>query len=56
MFSNDLLPLFMRETEICAPYNRRSTTEVEKDDSGNLECTKKSINEIPCIKNHFPMG
>ena len=50
--SNDLLPLFMRDmmTEICAPYNMRSTTKVEKDDNGNFQYTKISNYEIPGIK------
>ena len=50
--SNNLSPLFMRDmmTDICAPYNMRSTTKVEKDDNGNLQCTNKSNYEIPGIK------
>ena len=42
--SNDLSPLFMKDlkTEICIPYNARSTTKVVKDDDGNYRCMKKS--------------
>jgi hypothetical protein len=50
--SNNLSPLFTREmmTEICVPYNTRSTTKVEEDHSGNLQCTKRSNYEIPSTK------
>ena len=37
-------------TQICATYNTRSTTKVEKDDNGNFQCIKKSNSEIPGIK------
>ena len=48
---NDLSPLFMEDlmTEICIPYNTRSTTKVEKDDYGNYRCMKKS----PSYQNGF---
>ena len=44
--SNILSPLFTRElmTEICVPYNTRSITKVEIDDSGD------EIYEIPSTK------
>ena len=50
--SNNLSPLFTREmmTEICVLYNTRSTTKVEEDHSGNLQCTKRSNYEIPSTK------
>ena len=50
--SNNLSPLFTRElmTEICVPYNTRSTTKVEIDDSGSFQCTKRSNYEIPNTK------
>ena len=37
-------------TEICVPYNTRSTTKVEIDDSGSFQCTKRSNYEIPSTK------
>ena len=42
--SNNLSPLFTRETltEIGVPYNTKSTTKVEEDDSGSFLCTKRS--------------
>ena len=50
--SNNLSPLFTRElmTEICVPYNTRSTTKVEIDDSGSFQCTKRSNYEVPSTK------
>ena len=50
--SNNLSPLFTRElmTEICVPYNTRSTTKVEIDDSGSFQCTKRSNYKIPSTK------
>ena len=50
--SNDLSPLFMKDimTEICVPYNTRSTTKVEIDDDGNYRCLKKSNFNLPAIK------
>ena len=50
--SNDLSPLFMKDlkTEICIPYNARSTTKVVKDDDGNYRCMKKSNYNLPAIK------
>ena len=50
--SNNISPLFMRDimTEICVPYNTRSTTKVEKDGSGSFRCTKKSNYDIPSTK------
>ena len=44
--SNNLSPFFMRDmmTEILVPYNTRSTTKVEEDDSGSFEYSKKSNN------------
>ena len=40
--SNNLSPLFIRNmmTEICVPYNTRSTTKIEEDESGSSRCTK----------------
>ena len=40
--SNNLSPPFMRDmmTEICVPYNTRSTTKIEEDESGSSRCTK----------------
>ena len=37
-------------TEICVPYNTRSTTKVEEDHNGSLQCTKRSNYEIPSTK------
>ena len=50
--SNNLSPLFMRDmmTEICVPYNMRSTTKIEEEESGSSRCTKKCKYEIPGIK------
>ena len=50
--SNNLLPFFARGmiTELCIPYNTRSTTKVEEDDSGSFYCIKKSNYEIPSTK------
>ena len=47
--SNNLSSLFTREmmTKICVPYNMRSTTQVEEDDSSSFQCTKRSNYEIP---------
>ena len=54
MGSTDLLvsPPFMKDmmTEVCIPYNTRSTTKVEKDDNGNYSCFKKSNYELPAVK------
>ena len=50
--SNNLSPPFMRDmmTEICVPYNTRSTTKIEEDESGSSRCTKKCNYEIPGTK------
>ena len=47
-----IVSVFTRKmmTEICVPYNTRSTTKVEEDHSGNLQCTKRSNYEIPSTK------
>ena len=47
-----IISLFTRKmmTEICVPYNTRSTTKVEEDHSGSLQCTKRSNYEIPSTK------
>ena len=48
--SNDLSPLSMKIviTRICVPYNTRTTTKVEEDNSG--QCTKRSNYKIPSTK------
>ena len=37
-------------TEICVPYNTRSVTKVEEDESGSSRCTKKCNYGIPSTK------
>ena len=50
--SNNLSPPFMRDmmTEICVPYNTRSTTKIEEDESGSSRCTKNCNYETPGTK------
>ena len=52
--SNDLSPPFMKDmmTEICIPYNTRSTTKVENDDKGNYSCFKTTSFQLLKL---FPM-
>ena len=48
--SNDLSPPFMKDmmTEVCIPYNARSTIKAEKGDDGNYKCLKNqtSISQL----------